>query len=182
MSLDQTTIAGIAAFAIAGVLFLLHLKRVKAARAQERRRVLATVRAGQLPAVPAPPAMSLAAREIAHICAKIVKGERADAKQDLGGGLLVVSSRRVCFFGKRKASLTWKKIGTAGLATDGGVVVRANDGRAFTFTLARGEDAELIGEILTVLDGIRAGAAAKAAAAAAARIAATADLPEKTEQ
>lgn len=126
--------------------------------------------------------MSLAAREVVHICAKVVKGVREDAKQDLGDGLLVVSSRRVCFFGKRKASLTWRKIGAAGMASERDVVVRANDGRAFAFTLARGEDAELIGEILIVLDDIRARGAAKAAAAAKAREAMTADPAEKTGQ
>jgi hypothetical protein len=184
MSLDQTTVAGVAAFATAGVLFLLHLKRVKAARVEERRRALTAVRAGQLPAVSAPPAMRLAAREIVHICAKVATSEQTDAKRELGGGLLVVSSRRICFFGKRKASLTWKKVEIAGRGADGGVVVRAKDGRAFTFALAPGEDAELIGEILIVLDDIRARAAAKAAAVAAAKAqaAATADLPEKTGQ
>jgi hypothetical protein len=96
----------------------------------------------------------------------------------------VASSRRICFFGKRKASLTWKKVEIAGRGADGNVVVRAKDGRGFTFALARGEDAELIGEILIVLDDIRARAAVKAAAVAAAKAqaAAMADLPEKTGQ
>jgi len=184
MSLDQTTVAGVAAFATAGVLFLLHLKRVKAERAQQRRSALAAVRAGQLPAVAAPPAMSLAAREVVHICAKVAKGERADAKQDLGDGLFVATSRRICFFGRRKASLTWKKVEIAGMGTDGNVVARANDGRAFTFTLARGEDVELVKEILIVLEDMRARSAAKAAAAAAAkaRSAVAADPAETTEQ
>jgi hypothetical protein len=113
--------------------------------------------------------MKLAASEIVHICAKITKGERTDAKQDLGDGLFVATSRRICFFGKRKASLTWKKIEIVGGGPDGNVVARANDGRAYAFTLGRGEDAELIAAILVVLDDMRARAAAKAAAAAEAR-------------
>ena len=169
MSFDQTTIAGVIAFATGAVLFLLHLRRVKADRAQRRRQALAVVRAGQLAAVPAPPAMKLAANEIVHICAKVAKGERTDAKQDLGDGLFVATSRRICFFGKRKVSLTWKKIEIAGMGPDGNVLARANDGRAYAFTLARGEDAELISAILVVLDDMRARSAAKAAAAAAAR-------------
>jgi hypothetical protein len=184
MSLDQTTIAGVAAFATGGVLFLLHLKRVKAERAQQRRQALAAVRAGQLPAVPAPPAMKLAASEIVHICAKVTKGERTDAKQDLGDGLFVATSRRICFFGKRKASLTWKKIEIAGMGPDGNVVARANDGRAYAFTLGRSEDAELTAAILVVLDDMRARSAAKAAAAAAAktRNAVPVESVEPTEQ
>jgi hypothetical protein len=169
MSVDQTTIAGIAAFITAGVLFLLHLRRVKAARVQARQRALAAVRAGRLPAVAAPPTMRLATQEIVHVCAKVAKGERTDARQDLGDGLLVVSSRRICFFGKRKASLTWKKIDFAGKGPDGDMVVRANDGRIYTFAFARGEDVGLIGEIMIVLDDIRARSAAKAAAAAEAK-------------
>jgi hypothetical protein len=183
MSLDQTTVAGVAAFTTAGVLFFLHVTRVKAERRQQRQRAVAAVRAGELPAVAAPPSMSLAAREVIHICAKVIKGERTDAKRELGEGLLVASNRRVCFFGARKVSLTWKKIGGAARSPDGDVMVRAQDGRAFTFTLAKGEDAELIGEILAVLDGVRARNAAKAALAAKAREAVVADPdpPEKTE-
>lgn len=177
MSVDQTTIAGVAAFITAGVLFLLHLRRVKAERVQARKRALAAVRASRLPAVAAPPTMKLAAQEIVHVCAKVAKGERTDAKQDLGDGLLVVSNRRICFFGKRKASLTWKKIDAAGKGSDGDMVIRAGDGRVYTFTLARSEDAGLIGEILIVLDDIRARSAAKVAAAAAKARAAAAAAP-----
>jgi hypothetical protein len=184
MSFDQTTIAGVIAFATGVALFLLHLKRAKADRVQRRRQALAVVRAGQLPAVPAPPAMKLAGSEIVHICARVTKGERNDAKQDLGDGLFVATSRRICFFGKRKASLTWKKIEIAGMGPDGNVVVRASDGRAYVLTLARSEDAELIAAILVVLDDMRARSAAKAAAAAAARArnAAPAESAQQTGQ
>ena len=182
MSVDQTTIAGVAAFITAGILFLLHLRRARAERVQARQHALAAVRAGRLPAVAAPPTMKLATQEIVHVCAKIAKGERTDAKQDLGEGLLVASSRRICFFGKRKASLTWKKIESAGKGPDGAITVHASDGRILTFALARSEDAGLIGEILVVLDDIRARSAAKAAATAEAkaRAAAAAAAPADT--
>ena len=97
--------------------------------------------------------------------------------------MFVATSRRICFLGKRKASLTWKKTEIAGMGPDGNVMVRANDGRAYAFTLGRGEDAELIAAILVVLDDMRARSAAKAAAAAArARNAVPVESAEPTEQ
>jgi len=49
--------------------------------------------------------MKLAASEIVHICAKVTKGERTDAKQDLGDGLFVATSRRMSSYSQAMFSM-----------------------------------------------------------------------------
>lgn len=151
MTFDQATIAGIAAFVTAAVLLLIRWSRVKAQRAGERRRVIAAVRSGHLPTVPAPAILNASTTERVHVCATAT-GTQSDLMRELGDGLLVISNRRICFLGARKIRLLWKKIESVGTDPTKGVLVTATDARSFAFVLGKGEDAEMIGEVLRAVE------------------------------
>ena len=154
VTFDQATVAGGAAITVAAGLLLWHWKRASEERASQRRRVMSGIKNGQLPTLPAPSVMNLSAKEVVHICAK-AKGKQLDVERDLGDGLLVVSNRRICFFGERQLSLTWKKIDSTGVDPRDGVIVYAEDDRGYTFALSRGEDVEMIREVLHAVDDAR---------------------------
>ena len=151
MPLDQATIAGIAAFVTAAVLLLIRWSRVKAQRTAERRRAIGAVRAGQLPTVPAPAILNASTTERVHVCARAT-ATQSDLMRELGEGLFVISNRRICFLGARKIRLLWKKIGSVGVDPAKGITVNATDARSFAFVLAKGEDAEMIGEVLRAVE------------------------------
>lgn len=151
MTFDQATIAGIAAFVTAAVLLLIRWSRVKAQRASERRRAIANVRAGHLPTVPAPAILNASTTERVHVCASAT-GTQSDLMRDLGDGLFVISNCRICFLGARKIRLLWKKIEFLGIDPAKGIVVTATDARSFVFVLGKGEDAEMIGEVLRAVE------------------------------
>ena len=152
VTFDQATVAGVAAITVVAGLLLWHWKRASEERASQRRRVMSGIKNGQLPTLPAPSVMNLSAKEVVHICAK-AKGKQLDVERDLGDGLLVVSNRRICFFGERQLSLTWQKIDSTGVDPRDGLIVYAKDDRGFTFALGRGEDVEMIREVLHAVDG-----------------------------
>lgn len=151
MTFDQATIAGIAAFVTAAVLLLIRWSRVKAQRASERRRAIANVRAGHLPTVPAPAILNASTTERVHVCASVT-GTQSDLMRDLGEGLFVISNRRICFLGARKIRLLWKKIESVGIEPGNGITVNASDARSFSFTLGKGEDSEMIVEVLRAVE------------------------------
>ena len=151
MTFDQATIAGIAAFVTAAVLLLIRWSRVKAQRAGERRRVIAAVRSGHLPTVPAPAILNASTTERVHVCATAT-GTQSDLMRELGDGLFVISNRRICFLGARKIRLLWKKIESVSTDPTKGILVTATDARSFAFVLGKGEDAEMIGEVLRAVE------------------------------
>lgn len=150
MTFDQATIAGLAALATAAGLLLTFGRRALAERRRRRQQAIAAVRAGRLPLLPPPVEMKVAAKEAVHIRARAVARQLEPARE-LGLGMLAVSDRRIFFAGTRKLRLSWKKIASVELDRHEGVLVRGKDGRRFAFLLARGEDGEMIGEILRVL-------------------------------
>lgn len=139
------------AVVVIALAFGVQRQRAVAARRQEVARQVTEIREGHLPTVPAPAGYEPTKGEVVHAHAK-ASGVRSDDDRQLGDGLLVVSSRRLCFLGKRKTSMPWSKIENAGAGGRRAIVVYMKDGKGFEFTLASVEDADLIGELLAERD------------------------------
>lgn len=112
--------------------------------------VVAQVREGVLPSIPAPPNLKLIRGEIVHACGPAT-GQRSDNDQALGEGVFAVTSKRIWFAGKRRVSLAWRVIDAAGADAASGAVIYTRDSRGFEFTFADHDDARLIGEVLNAL-------------------------------